>query len=78
MRSLTKSDIARLQELHDHGPAVRNAGNGWKLDGWNRRRDGMDKLVTLGLAREIGAGRKAELHITEAGRAQLAENKVQS
>lgn len=70
--ALTKSDLNRLWELRDHGPAIRNAGQGWKLGGCNRRRDGMDKLVKLGLARELGTGRKAELHITDAGRAQLS------
>lgn len=68
---LTKSDRDRLWELRDHGPARRNAGTGWKINGWNRRRDGMDKLVVLGLARVIGTGRQAELHITDAGRSRL-------
>ena len=71
MSDLTKSDLARLSELCDHGPAVRNAGQGWKLDGWNRRRDVMDKLVRLGFALELGTGRAAQLHITEAGRVRL-------
>jgi len=68
---LTKSDADRLWDLRDHGPAVRNFGSGWKLNGQNRRRDGMEKLVRLGLAREIGTGRGAAIHITDAGRAAL-------
>lgn len=75
MSPLTKSDLSRLIELRDHGPATRNAGQGWKLNGWNRRRDRMDKLVRLGLAREIGEGRKAELHITDAGRREAQANR---
>jgi hypothetical protein len=75
MSPLTKADLQRLIDLRDHGPAVRNAGEGWKLDGWNRRRDRMDKLIGLGLAREIGEGRKAELHITDAGRREAHANR---
>ncbi len=70
---LTKSDIDRLWELRDYGPAVRNAGDGWKLNGSNRRRDGMEKLIRHGYARELGTGRKAEVRITDAGRARLVK-----
>lgn len=73
MINLTKSDLDRLRDLRDHGPAVRNAGSGWKLNGWNRRRDGMDKLIGCGYARLLGTGRKAEVHITDAGRARLVQ-----
>lgn len=73
---LSSSDISRLRDLRDHGPAIRNAGGGWKVGGQNRRRDGMDRLALLGLALEVGEGRKARLYISEGGRACLAERWV--